>query len=218
MLAVASVIGLGAVADAQPKASPTPQVLYVTASGGTFQGKGAKIQIPKEVVIKAAGNSVRLTALGSGMRKKLVFKVYEGVAYADAQADLGPDPYSALIQGDFAKRIVMHFVRDVSGGKIRGAFQEGFDKTAPAAERSPQFSKDLDRFLGYFTDGKVKDGQTIALTWMPGMGLYTVSAGKPMPPINDAELASSLWAIWFGDKPVNESLKRDMVRFVGDAK
>ena len=210
-------LGLAAAAEAQPATSSAPQVLYVTASGGTFQGKAAKIQIPKEIVIKAAGKSVRLAALGSGIRKKLVFRVYEGIAYADAEADLGTDPFTALIQGDFAKRIVMHFVRDVDGGKIRGAFQDGFDKAVPAKKRSPELAEDIERFLGYFSDGGVKKGQTIDLTWMPGMGLYTVYAGKPLPPIDDAALASALWAIWFGDKPVNGGLKRDMVRFVTKA-
>ena len=63
----------------------------------------------------------------------------------------------------------------------------------------------------------MKDGQTIALTWMPGMGLYTRIAGRPVPPINDEALANALWAIWFGADPVNDGLKRDMVRFVSGA-
>ncbi len=193
--------------------TPAPQLLNVAPSGDeTFAGKGTDHRFPRELAISARGETRVLKALGSGMRKKLIIKVYEGVAYAEAPDTLGADPYTTLIDGNFPKRIEMYFVHDVDGGKIRGAFEDGFKKTLPA-EPSRELKAAVDTFLSYFPDRGVKDGQTIALTWMPGYGLYTRVAGAPSPPIDNEELARALWAVWFGSDPVNDGLKRDMVRF-----
>jgi len=201
-------------AMAQEGARPAPQLLNVTAVGdATFAGTGTDHIFPTTIEIKARGESYRLTALGSGMRKKLIIKVYEGVAYADPDADLGTDVYGKLIEGDFPKRIEMYFVHDVDGGKIRGAFEDGFKKTIPEDKMTPVVKADVKKFLDAFPEDGVKDGQTIDLTWMPGMGLYTRIAGRPVPPIDDQLLVQALWAIWFGPDPVNDGLKRDMVRF-----
>ncbi len=201
-------------ARARQGGAPPPQVLNVTSAGETFPGTGTDDSFPRRIRVAARGESWILDALGSGMRKKLIIKVYEGVAYADTSAGLGADPFAALIDGDFPKRILMHFVHDVDSGKIRGAFEEGFDKTAPEAGRTPELKADLAKFLDYFQGEGVKDGDDIDFIWMPGMGLYTVIARSPKPPIDDPALARALWGIWFGADPVNDGLKRDLVRFV----
>ncbi len=216
--ATLAALAVSSAALAQEGAAPAPQLLNVTASGdATFAGEGTDHTFPSTIEIKARGEVHRLDAVGSGMRKKLIIKVYEGVAYAEAGTDFGSDPYQTLIDGDFPKRIEMYFVHDVDGGKIRGAFEDGFKKTISEKAMTPALKADVDAFLAAFTDDGVKDGQTIALTWMPGMGLYTRIAGRPVPPINDQALANALWAIWFGADPVNDGLKRDMVRFVTGA-
>ncbi len=194
---------------------PVPQILAVSPAGTeTFKAKGMDKKFPEQVAIAAAGESVTLKALGSGLRKKLMFKVYEGVLYADAGANLGTDPFDALVNGDFAKRVEMHFMRDVDGGKIRETYEEGFAKTLPPESMTPELEKDKAAFLGYFTDAGVKDGQTIAITWMPGMGLYVMMPGRPCPPIADPAFARALFGIWFGPSPASEDLKQGMVRFV----
>lgn len=182
----------------------------------TFKGKGTDAMFPMEVHVKSSHSEADLVALGSGVRKKFVFKVYEGVAYAEKGIDLGPDPYKTLIQGDFAKRIHMYFERDVDGGKIRGAYREGLDKVLGKQERPVNLVQDIEVFLGFFEDAGVKDGQTIDLVWLPGDGLYTLVNGESFPPIKNSILASALWAIWFGGNPVSGDLKKDMIRFVNE--
>jgi hypothetical protein len=192
-----------------------PQILNVSPAGtATFQGKGSKEAFPQKITIKAGGDTLTLKALGSGLRKKLMFKVYEGVLYADENAVLGDDPFDSLVTGDFAKRVEMHFLRGVDGGKIRGAFEEGFAKTIPAGSMTPEMEKDKAAFLAFFTDDGVKKGQSIDVTWMPGMGLYVMMPGRPCPPINDPAFTQALFAIWFGPEPASEDLKNDMVRLI----
>lgn len=188
--------------------------LEITPGEETFKGKGTDARFPKEVHVKSSHSQADLVALGSGVRKKFVFKVYEGVAYAEKGISLGPDPYDALIHGDFAKRIHMYFERDVDGGKIRGAYREGLDKVLGKQERPVNLVQDIEVFLGFFEDAGVKDGQTIDLVWLPGDGLYTMVNDESFPPLNSPVLASALWAIWFGKDPVSGDLKKDMLRFV----
>lgn len=192
-----------------------PQILEVSPAGTeTFKGKGTDDQFPSQVRIQAGGETVTLKALGSGLRKKMMFKVYEGVLYADVNAAIGEDPYEALISGDFAKRVEMHFLRGVDGGKIRETYEEGFAKTIPADAMTPELEEAKKTFLGFFTDEGVKDGQAIEITWMPGMGLYVVMPGRPGGPIADPAFAKALFAIWFGPNPPSDDLKTGMVRFV----
>jgi hypothetical protein len=210
------VLASGSIA-VEPEEASAPARLVITGGEETFQGKGTDMVFPKEIVVSGAGQEVSMTALGSGVRKKMVFKVYEGVAFAETAVDLGKDPYSAFIEGDFAKRILMFFERDVGGGKIRGAYEDGFKKVQGDSVWSEDLLRDIDVFLGYFDDEVgVKDQETIDLVWIPGRGLHTSRGGESYPVINNPRLASALWAIWFGHKPVSNDLKRDMFRFLSE--
>jgi len=190
--------------------------LEIEPGDESFRGKGTDAMFPVEAHVKSSHSEADLTALGSGVRKKFVFTVYEGVAYAEKGIGLGPDPYDTLIRGDFAKSIHMYFERDVDGGKIRGAYREGLDKVLGKQERPVTLVQDIEVFLGFFEDAGVKDGQTIDLVWLPGDGLYTMVNGESFPPVQNPALASGLWAIWFGNDPVSGDLKRDMLRFVNE--
>jgi hypothetical protein len=185
----------------------------IVPGGATFKGQGTEARFPTEIRIKGSHSEADLAALGSGVRKKFVFKVYEGVAYAEKGVGLGPDPYRTLIRGDFAKCIHMYFERDVDGEKIRGAYREGLDKGLGTRDRSPTLLQDIEVFLGFFEDEGLKDGQAIDLIWLPAEGLLTVVNGESFPPLDNPELMTALWAIWFGKDPVSGDLKKDMLRF-----
>lgn len=49
------------------------------------------------------------------------------------------------------------------------------------------------------------------IAWTPGVGLETKVAGVDKPAINDKALGSAIFAIWLGDKPVQDDLKKDLV-------
>jgi hypothetical protein len=42
------------------------------------------------------------------------------------------------------------------------------------------------------------------------VGLETKVAGEDKPVINDKAFASAVFAIWLGDKPIQEDVKRDL--------
>lgn len=180
----------------------------------SFTDPSTDLKFPKNVTIKRLdGSDIHLTAVGSGVRKKLIVKVYGAALYSDSAVPLGESPINSLNREDMARRLVMTFKRGVDGGKIREAYREGLVdkvwKSKPTGDLAYQF----DRFLEYFDQG-VKEGESIELTYIPGEGLYTVIGGKAEAMIGHPEIARRIWSVWLGPSPVSEDLKKALVRLV----
>ena len=159
--------------------------------------------------MKFAAKDQDTSLLGVGLRTKTVLKVkvYSIGLYAADSAVAGPlkgkatspDLYRELVSGDFPKKIVMKFVRDVSTSQIRDAFRESLGNAGPKA----------DEWINYF--GEIRSGQEIVIAWTPGTGLKTKVAGVDKPAINEKVLASAVFGIWLGEKPVQDDLKKALV-------
>jgi hypothetical protein len=179
-------------------------LLAPMALGDTVVEKSSKTEFPASITLKGPEGEVNLNALGTGLRKKAIFKVYAGCFYVDAEAKMGDDPAAAAISGNFAKRIDMHFLRDVGGDKIAGAFREGIQKTMKGHEEQ------IDAFCKLFTE-EVKKGESIVLTYLPGFGLVAEQAGEELGTLKEGHVISALWATWFGDDPISDDLKEGML-------
>jgi len=146
--------------------------------------------------------------LGVGLRTKTIakVKVYAIGLYVANSALAGPlkgkagstDLSGELVNGDFEKRVVLKFVRNVTANQIRDAFRESLQGAGNNAEP----------WIAYFND--VQSGQEIVIAWAPHAGLETKVAGADKPAINDQAFASAVFAIWLGDKPIQQDLKRDL--------
>lgn len=159
--------------------------------------------------VKFAAKDQDASLLGVGLRTKtmLKVKVYAAGLYVANSALAGPlkgkadspDLYRELVAGDFPKKVVMKFVRDVSTSQIRDAFHESLANAGPRAQE----------WINDFTE--IRSGQEIVISWMPGTGLRTKVAGADKPVINDKAFTSSVFGIWLGDKPVQDDLKKALV-------
>jgi hypothetical protein len=147
--------------------------------------------------------------LGVGLRTRTIAKVkiYAiGIYVADAEiagplkGKAGtPDLYRQIVAGDFKKKVVMKFLRNVSKDQIREAFRDSLKGLGVKT----------DGWIAYFND--VQSGQECIIGWTPDVGLETRVVGSDKPAINDKALASAIFAIWFGDKPIQDDLRRDLV-------
>jgi hypothetical protein len=152
--------------------------------------------------------------LGVGLRTKTIakVKVYGIGLYVGDSALAGPlkgkagsaEFYHELVNGDFKKRVVLKFVRDVSTEQLRDGFRDSLKDAGNQRER----------WIDYFSD--MHSGQEIIIGWVPGVGLQTKVAGTDKPVINDKAFASAVFAIWLGDKPIEEDVKKDLVARAGD--
>jgi hypothetical protein len=115
-----------------------------------------------------------------------------------------PAFYKDLVSGDFEKRIVMKFTRDVSTDQIQGAFRDTLGGADPTK---------LNQFLAFF--GDTKEGQSYEISWKNG-ALETKVAGLGKTPIADAKFAAAVFGIWLGDKPIQEDIKKGLVSRAGE--
>lgn len=170
--------------------------------------------LPQEIAEPKTGTKFAVkdgdtSLLGVGLRTKTILKVKVyaiGLYVADSAASgplkgkAGtPDLYRELVNGDFRKKVIMRFVRDVSTNQIRDAFRETLSAAGPKT----------DIWLQYFND--IRSGQEIVIGWEPDVGLETKVAGVDKPPINDKAFAAAVFSIWLGDKPVQQDFKTDLV-------
>ncbi len=180
--------------------------LPLTASGDVIVESDSDTEFPAELSWNDGdqGENVALRATGTGLRKKAWFKVYAACFYVEVDVALEEDPYSALIEGDFAKAITMHFLRDVGADKIANAFKDGIRKTL-----SEGHDEAVAAFTGLF--GKdLKNGDELALHYRPGLGLSAFQDGQALGGIEDPEVIAAIWATWFGDDPISGDLKKGL--------
>ena len=158
---------------------------------------------------KFAAKDGDTSLLGVGLRTKTFAKVKvyaiglyvaDSAIAAQSRGKSGtPELYRQLVAGDFKKKVVMKFLRDVTGEQVRDAFNGSFKSSGVKS----------DVWIAYFND--FHSGQECVIGWTPGVGLETKVAGVDKPAINDKALASAIFAIWMGDKPIQDDLKKDLV-------
>jgi hypothetical protein len=162
--------------------------------------------------IRFATKDGNASLLGVGLRKKNITKLYAIGLYVADSALAGvlkgkagtPELYKELVNGDFKKKVVLKFVRDMNSDQIRGAFRDALKGAGSKSEV----------WLGYF--GDIRQGQECSMGWTPGVGLETKVTGLGNAPLNDKVLASAVFEMWLGDKPVQDDLKRDLVSRAGE--
>jgi len=151
--------------------------------------------------VQAGGKTLVLN--GMGLRTKFVVKVYVAGLYLEQKSS---DP-SAILNADVPKRIVMHFLRDVSKKQLADAFDESFNNNAPDAKKS--MKPDIDRLLDALEP--VKDGNEMVFTYVPGTGTTLVTNGKEKLTIAGPEFSRVLFSVWLGPKPPNAGLKKGIL-------
>jgi hypothetical protein len=155
-----------------------------------------------------------MSLLGAGVRTRTIanVKVYAIGLHVSAEGlkalagfkgrTSGPEFARQLAWGDFRKQLTLKFVRGVSRDQIQDAFREALVQSGADRTR-------MEAFLGYF--GDTASGQDYVLRWEPGGVLETTVAGQQRPAIADKNFAAAVYAIWLGDKPIQASLKKDLV-------
>lgn len=157
------------------------------------------VSLPDEV--EYAGK--KLTLNGLGVREATVFnvKVYVAGLYLEKKSSDG----AAIAGSADAKRLVMHFVRDVDQDDLVEAYSDGFEKVGA----SPALKPRIEQLLKLMT--AVKVGDELALSFVPDKGTVVEVRGKERGVIPGADFAKALFSIWLGAEPPNKSLKAGLL-------
>lgn len=147
----------------------------------------------------------QLVLNGAGLRKKYFVKVYAGGLYLrKKEADA-----KKIMNADEPMAIRMQFIYDgVSGKELVDAWNEGF---ANATMGNPgPIKKSVDTFNSFFTE-EARKGDVYDISYTPGEGVCVTMKGKQMGTISGLDFKKALFAIWLGEKPVDNSLKQGML-------
>jgi hypothetical protein len=151
--------------------------------------------------VQAGGT--RLVLNGLGLRTKFMVKVYVAGLYL---AQKSSDP-NIILKAETPKRIVMHFVRDVTENQIADGFSESFDNNTSEAKRT--MKADIDRLFAALES--VKDGDEMVFTYLPGTGTSLTIGGKEKLTIAGPGFARVLFSVWLGPKPPKAGLKKGIL-------
>jgi hypothetical protein len=160
-------------------------LLALPAGAGTLAG----VTLPDKA--EAGGQSLVLN--GMGLRKKFVVKVYVGGLYL-AQKEKSA---AKVLGADAPRRMVMHFIYDVSKDQMCEAWDEGLEQNTPNAPA--EVEKAFATLCGWM-DG-VGKGQRLVLTYLPGEGTTVEVAGKTRGTLPGKAVADAVLATWIGPDP-----------------
>jgi hypothetical protein len=141
---------------------------------------------------------------GMALRKKAIFKVYVAGLYLD-QKNSDAD---AILSADSPRRIVLQFLRGVSGNQMCDALNDGLRDNTPNA--SARLRQQFTTLCGFFDP--VKKGEQFAFTYLPGKGTSVEVKGVRKGSIEGKEFGDALFRAWIGPKPgPGEDFKRKLL-------
>jgi len=142
-----------------------------------------------------------LRQTGQTVRKQYLMQIYAMAHYLeDALLDPGESVYAAIVESRGIKQITMVFLRNLKGSQIRGSLSSSLRSNA-GQDHYAVLQPDIDRFMNAIDDD-VQRGDEFVLRWYPDGTMDSIYQGNTISSIKNAELARSMWAIWFGDKSV----------------
>jgi len=163
----------------------------------------------REVPDTVALGPATLDVTGVGIREKtfLSVNVYLIASYVDAQAEITGDPAAGILELDAPKSLRMLLLRGFGREKLVNAFREviekNYDDLAPIRDAMTTFDAYWDR--------DAREGDVIHFDYVPDTGLTTTLNGEVKGTIAGPAFARALWTVWFGAKPADEGLRRDLV-------
>ncbi len=144
---------------------------------------------------------------GTGLLRYRVFiKGYVAALYLGESFAGEATPRSVL--ADVPRRLEIEYFWAIPADKFADATVEGISRgTGPAAFE--RLRRSIDRINQLYED--VEAGDRYALTYVPGIGTELALNGRRLGVVEGADFSAALFAIWIGDEPLDESLRRQLL-------
>lgn len=147
-----------------------------------------------------------LPLLGTGLRSKFGFKVYVGALYCPAES--GRE--EKLTDGATPRVLRMYYqFRDVPRARLTGGFHENFKRVL--GDSFGSLGAQIEDFLGFFKRDLVP-GDLLEIRYFPPEETTEIALnGALLGKVKGAAFARVLWETWFGPKPADGGLKKDLL-------
>jgi Chalcone isomerase-like len=178
----------------------------IVLASAALAAEVAGVKLDDRVTI--APNAPELVLNGAGVRTRFFVKVYVGALYLPEKRTSAAD----VLALPGAKRMTLVLLRDLTAQQLADALNEGFAANNPPPDQE-RYKGQLAELLGIMNAlGQAKQGEIIALDYLPDSGTRVVvngqAKGKPIP---DEGFYRAILKIWLGDKPVDADLKKGLL-------
>lgn len=146
-------------------------------------------------------NGQRYELVGSGVFTYMIWTAYAG-AYYQAEGATDPQP-----QSDIPRRLELAYFHDIEAEEFADATTETLQKNLTAYEYS-QLEADINAFNQRYQDVEPQD--RYVLSW-DGDTLRLALNGEVLFEDGNAELASALFGIWLGERPLGEDFRNALL-------
>lgn len=153
-------------------------------------------------------NGATLKLNGAGLRTKVIFKVYALGLYLPEKKST----VAEILAAEGPRRVKIVVLRELTSEEFGKAFMAGLNDNTDAAERAklvPQ-TKQFGEMFAMFP--ALKKGDVLTVDWIPGTGSQVMLNGKNVGGVlPDVAFYNAILRIWLGDKPVDSSLKPQLL-------
>ena len=160
----------------------------------------AGVNVPPTITVE--GKTLHLN--GAGLRTKMMFKVYVAGLYLENTSK----DAAAIASSDQVKSMRLAILRSLKGKQVSEAIEEGFEKNSKG--QMGALKARLDK-LGTMIPN-VEKGDDIVLTYVPGKGTVVTVKGAEKGVVEGKDFADALFAVWLGGNPVQEDLKKELLK------
>lgn len=113
------------------------------------------------------------------------------------------------VLSDVPKRLEISYLVSIKGPDFDKGAAPVLERNQTPAERA-RIQGRIDRINAAYKD--VKSGDRYSLTYLPGKGTELALNGTPLIVIEGSDFAASYFGIWLGREPIDEKLKRDLLK------
>jgi len=165
--------------------------LFSTALVAPIQARTlAGVTLPETIHVDGA----TLVLNGAAIYRKFGFKVLVAGLYLDHRESNA----TAILGADKPRCYVSHFVREVSGARIRDSWRKGFARNNPSP--SVGLKARFETLCNWIGDQKT--GDEIVFTYRPGVGSRVESNGSQLGTMEGKDFADAYFALAIGANPI----------------
>ncbi len=113
------------------------------------------------------------------------------------------------VLSDIPKRLELSYLVSIKGTDFGKGAAPSLERNQTPAELA-RLQGRIDRINTTYKD--VKAGDRYSLTYLPGRGTELALNGTPLLTIEGADFAAAYFGIWLGREPIDEKLKRDLLK------
>ncbi len=144
----------------------------------------------------------KLVLKGSGPEYFFFIKVFNAAFYIDETVS------DKNYLGDTSKRLEVLYAHAVPGKRLAQETRRRIISNT-TKEEFEAIRKRVDQMDNYFID--LKPGDRYALTYICGVGTIFSYNSRVAGTITGADFAKALFAVWIGEHPINQNLKKNLI-------